>query len=116
MLNVVMSGSVLALVAWATVLDGWRSDPVRYLMVTVPSADKIGHFAIYGALALTLGLAIGHVSRRLAWWFAPTLAWLVGFADEVRQIGERGRDAGLSDLLANTIGVGIAAIILFRRR
>lgn len=90
-------------------------DVLRWFLIEVPYADKIGHIVLYGALAWFLGVLLQKLSLRWAWIVGPTLSWGIGFLDEVRQIGLRGRDAGFSDLLANTIGVLVAAWLVRRR-
>jgi len=109
-------GALVALGVWGTVFEGWRSGIIRDLLVYTPFGDKIGHFVVYGVLALVFGWFAHRRLPQSAWLIGPTAAWFLGFADEVRQIGLMGRDAGLPDLIANTLGVALAAYILFRRR
>lgn len=114
-LTAAAAGLVAAFGIWATAFDGWRTDIIRSLLLE-PGADKVAHVIVYGALALLFGLVVERASRRIAWIVGPSLAWVVGFADELRQLGIRGRDASLDDLLANTIGVLVVALVLYVSR
>ena len=109
-------GGLLALGVWGTVFEGWRSGVIRDLLIYTPFGDKVGHFLVYGVLALVFGWLGQRRLPQVAWIIGPTVAWFLGFADEVRQIGLMGRDAGFPDLIANTLGVALAAYILYRRR
>ena len=110
------AGAVLLLGVWATVFEGWRTDFIRSFIINTPSGDKIGHVFLYGLLALAFGWASERAWPRMAWLIGPTVAWWLGFADEFRQAGIRGRDTSVADLVANTIGVSVVAIALYGRR
>lgn len=112
----IVVAALVAGVAWLAVFEAGSSRLVRDLLLVTPYGDKIGHFIVYGALAFAIGELWRRFSARTAWIFGPAFAWALGFADEVRQVGIRGRDASLPDLIANTIGIAVAAMLLYRRR
>ena len=113
--GVAAAGLVAAFGIWASALGGWRTDPIRSILLE-PGADKIAHVVLYAALTLVLGLAIERIALKSAWVIGPMLAWGIGVADELRQAGERGRDASVEDLVANGVGITAVALILFLRR
>lgn len=109
--------ALLGLLVWFTVLDGWRSAPFRGLLRDLPQSDKIGHFAIYGSIALFAALLAKHPARIR---MAAAAVMLVGIVDEFRQLGEFGRTYSLGDIVANGLGilagVTVAKIILHWRQ
>jgi len=108
-----VAASVAVLLSWATAFGGDRATFIRDGLELAPAGDKVGHLLLYGALALSLGWAI-HRWRPRVWIITgPTIAWTVGFIDEVRQKGIQGRDADFEDLLANSLGVTLAFGLLF---
>ncbi len=110
-----VAGVVAALGVWATLFDSWRADAFRDLLLA-PGADKVGHFIVYAALALAVGLVLERAWARGAWLVGPSVAWFVGLAEELRQAGVRGRTASVEDLVANTLGVVVVAVVLLYRR
>jgi len=74
--------------------------------------DKFGHIGLSCLLALGLGLLLLRWIPRSWPIVGPSIAWVLGFAEELRQRGVPGRDADFNDLLANTVGVLLALVVL----
>ena len=74
----------------------------------VGGLDKWGHALAYGVLATWF---MGFYPRGRRWRVAVWL-FLLGASLEVAQAGMRiGRTGELADLIANTVGIGIGAIV-----
>lgn len=80
------------------------------------SIDKIGHFAIYGALA-TAVVRLPALSRwpLLGAWWAILLASAYGLGDEVRQSFTIVRLFEWADWVADTLGAALAVWLYLRR-
>ncbi len=79
------------------------------------SQDKIGHFAVYGALA-TAWVRCGQPGQRpTAFWMALAFGWAAGFGllDELHQSRVPGRFFEWADWLADVLGAG-TAVALYR--
>lgn len=80
------------------------------LIEDVPMQDKGVHFVEYGVLGVFLAFACNATwptaQRRylLAWW----LTWALGLVDELHQLYVPGRSADALDLLADSLGAGLA--------
>lgn len=77
--------------------------------------DKIAHFIAYGALSFALSLWFSREEWRANPWKVAftviTIASLYGAVDEFHQSFVPGRDMSAWDLMADTIGAGIGAIM-----
>lgn len=86
----------------------------------IPFFDKIGHFAIYGLLALTV-LYIPSQAARLSrpkTIVAVTVLFctLFGITDEFHQSFVPGRDVSPADIAADTCGAAAAGLLWLQRR
>lgn len=79
----------------------------------IPSPwDKLAHALTFGTIALSLWLAV-----RQRWLGACAgAAFAIAIYDEWRQLYLPGREADLLDLLANTVGIVLAALLANRLR
>ncbi|MDR1788973.1 MAG: VanZ family protein [Opitutaceae bacterium] len=87
-------------------------------MPPVFSFDKVAHFFVFGLVA-TLILRQLATTRRPA-LLAVLLTSLYGALDEIHQAFTPGRDAGVADWIADTLGASVAALVhtrwpLYRR-
>jgi VanZ family protein len=104
------------LLIWGTAFGGRSFGPIRALLVALPYGDKVGHFALYGTIALALGLL---AQKRTHLVGAGLAVILIGVADEFRQLTESNRNFSAGDVLANLAGVClglIAALAVHRFR
>ncbi|MDP2247660.1 MAG: VanZ family protein, partial [Nitrosomonadales bacterium] len=62
--------------------------------------DKVAHFFTFAAITLLAGLSFRNRSLTLIFLLAVS----IGIADEVHQLFIAGREPGLGDLLADTLG------------
>jgi len=97
---------------WLTL--GWCGVVLVYLLCLMPSppiplsfayADKFEHLATYAMLMLWFG----QLSRR---WLAAVLLILMGVSIELLQGMGGVRMFELGDIVANTLGVGLGALLL----
>lgn len=119
MIRVVPTALLMALIAWviAQANQGERH-PWLDAFLSLPAADKFGHFMIYGLLAAcldatlrwrTLRLSAG---RQLPW--AAVLVLAFSLMEEASQLFTATRSPDLLDVLANLLGV-IAFSLLGRK-
>jgi len=79
-----------------------------------PPWDKVVHLLFYGSTATLAGLAFPRLSILII--ILGTIA--LGVADEIHQIFVPGRHPGFDDLIADAVGICIAALLIpmFRKR
>lgn len=106
--------AVSALLVWGTAFGGRSFGPIRAVLVALPYGDKVGHFGLYGAIAMGLGLLVTKRSQFAAVGLAVIV---VGVADEFRQLAEGNRNFSAGDVLANLAGIsfGLLAASAVRR-
>ena len=86
---------------------GRLGGPGRFDWLDLPYVDKLLHAGAFGILALLLALASG---RPL---LALVLASAYGVSDELHQLAVPGRSASGLDWLADTVGAGLVAAVVF---
>lgn len=107
---------LMALIAWviAQANTGERH-PWLDAFLRWPAADKIGHFMIYGLLAVCLDAAMRWRSIKLPQgWQLPWAGLLVlafSFMEEASQLFTTTRSPDVLDLLANLLGVGVFCLL-----
>lgn len=108
--NLAMSALFVASVAlvWGTALGGRSFSPVRTVLVALPYGDKVGHFVLYGTIALALALL---ARTRVHVAGAGLAVIVVGVADEFRQLTESNRNFSAGDVLANLAGVCLGLLV-----
>ncbi|MFO0944389.1 MAG: VanZ family protein [Planctomycetota bacterium] len=79
------------------------------LMNATPGGDKIAHAIAYAVLAFLLTRGFGH----RGWGIAITV--LYGLLDEYHQSFVPGRDAGLADWLADSLGAVVGSRLATKR-
>jgi VanZ family protein len=78
--------------------------------------DKAGHLALFCVLAMLWSLALSsYLPMAKAFRFALGAAILFGGFTELGQYFVPGRDVALLDFAANTLGVGLGAVIVYWR-
>lgn len=102
-----------ALVAVAMIGGLLRLGETSLAVGLIPSPwDKLAHALTFGTIALSLWLA-----ARQRWLGACVgIAFAIAVYDEWRQLYLPGREADLLDLLANTAGIALAALLAIRLR
>ncbi len=86
---------------------GRLGGPGRFDWLDLPYVDKLLHARAFGILALLLTLASGHPLLALV------LASAYGVSDELHQVAVPGRSASGLDWLADTVGAGLVAAVVF---
>ena len=105
--RVVRALAVVAAIGLPVGLLWGGAQPVAVGLIPEPW-DKFAHAAVFGALAMAVGLASGWRGAR-AQWLGFAVAMLVGVADEWHQVFLPGRSAGLDDLTADAVGAALGA-------
>lgn len=111
-------------IAWIVYLADTGQDSIFFEVVKMlPLGDKLGHFVLFGLLALGANLALKHRGIRWGRWLVPAGALLVFFvaaAEELSQMFVSGRTCDITDLLADVAGIAsftvIGLFIAARRR
>lgn len=106
----------MALIAWVIVqANQGERHPWLDAFLRLPAADKIGHFMIYGLLAVCLDAALRWRTLQLAsGWQLPWAAVLVlafSFMEEASQLFTTTRSPDLLDVLANLLGVSAFSLL-----
>ena len=100
--------AVSALLVWGTAFGGRSFGPIRAVLVALPYGDKVGHFGLYGAIAMALGLLVSRRSHMVAVGLAVIV---IGLADEFRQLSEGNRNFSAADVLANLAGISVGLLV-----
>lgn len=95
------------LLIWGTGFDGRSFGPIRFLLVTTPYGDKVGHFVLYGAIAFALAIL---VRRPIPAAVGAMALVSIGIADEFRQRAVGGRNFDLLDIAANSVGICVGLL------
>lgn len=85
------------------------SQPVAAGLVPAPW-DKLAHMAAFSCLSVLLVVAM----RPRAIWYPVVWAAAVAVLDELHQLWLPGRQADLSDLVADGAGIGLVCFLLHR--
>jgi hypothetical protein len=96
------------LLVWGTAFGGRSFGPIRAILVALPYGDKVGHFALYGIIALALGVLAQTRTHLVG---AGLAVILIGVADEFRQLTESNRNFSAGDVLANLAGVCLGLLV-----
>jgi VanZ family protein len=76
----------------------------------IVSIDKVGHFAVFGLLAIL----IARTQPRKRWWWGFVIASAYGAADEWRQSFTPGRFVEFGDWIADTLGAAVGVAVYAR--
>ncbi len=102
-------------IAWIVYLADTGQDSIFFEVVKMlPLGDKLGHFVLFGLLALGANLALKHRGIRWGRWLVPAGALLVFFvaaAEELSQMFVSGRTCDITDLLADVAGIASFTVI-----
>ncbi len=108
------SGSIALLIGaamtliWGTVLGGYAWEPIRPILRALPYGDKVGHFALYGAITLATALLVRTRQQAIG---AAVAVILIGVGDEFRQLLEPRRNFSIGDVLANLGGISLGLLV-----
>lgn len=106
--------SVATLVVVAVTLNLFWHGAQPYAVGLIPTPwDKLAHSAVFGAVALLAGVAIGARSPH-SWTLGALAGCALALADEAHQLVLPGRQADVLDLVADLVGVALS-IWLARR-
>ncbi len=94
--------SATALLVWGTGFEARSFGPIRFLLRTMPYGDKVGHFVVYGVIVFALTIVLRSQIRSAC---GALSMFIVGIADEYRQLFDIDRNFELNDVLANTAGI-----------
>jgi len=102
-------------IAWIVYLADTGQDSIFFELVKMlPLGDKLGHFVLFGLLALGANLALKNRGIRWGRWLVPAGALLVFFvaaAEELSQMFVSGRTCDITDLLADVAGIASFTVI-----
>lgn len=106
----------MALLAWVILqANTGERHPWLDAFLRWPAADKLGHFVLYGLLAVCLDAAMRWRTIKLPQgWQLPWAAVLVlafSFMEEASQLFTSTRSPDVLDLLANLLGVGVFCLL-----
>ncbi len=96
-----------SLLVWGTGFEGRSFGPIRFLLQVTPYGDKVGHFVLYGSIVFALALL---AKRTVPAVIAAAMMFIIGVADEFRQLFVGGRNFDLKDIAANTLGICLGLI------
>jgi hypothetical protein len=105
-LSLVLTSMVLL---WGTALGGRSFAPVRAVLVALPYGDKVGHFVLYGIVALSGALLVRTRPQAAG---LGLFVILLGVGDEFRQLTENNRNFSAGDVLANLAGVSLGLLFV----
>jgi VanZ family protein len=95
----------LAVAAWMTLTVILSTFPVDEIQPSVPDADKLGHAAVYGVLALLCALAWHRHGSSQAAAIERAMALVLVFGALLEFVqGFVGRDPSMGDWLADGVG------------
>lgn len=104
--GVLVTASVL--LVWGTAFNGRSVGPFRAVLVALPYGDKVGHFVLYGTIALGAAFLVRSRTQVVA---LGLFVIALGIGDEFRQLTEPNRNFSAGDVLANLAGVSIALLV-----
>ncbi len=111
-------GPALALMLLIFVLSSFSRLP--HLPLRFELKDKVIHAIVYGLLGYLLNRAFFHqhrfsLGKKYSTWFAIGVAIVYGISDEIHQYFVPGRSMDIYDLLADTVGAILGALIFYFR-
>ena len=84
----------------------------------IPWGDKIGHFTLFGMLALLLNMAIKFCQIKIhtrRFHLGSVIVFVFAIIEEFSQLAFSTRTFDLVDMLFDLLGVGILSSIAFRK-
>ena len=100
---------------WMGVIYYLSSQPAESYPALFWGADKIVHMALFGVLGALLSFTFGLSRDRTSWSgvvIITVIVMLYGTIDEYHQSFVPGRSPGVDDIIADTIGGCMAALIV----
>ncbi|MEM6644262.1 MAG: VanZ family protein [Bacteroidota bacterium] len=95
-----------------------RSNFISEIGHSIPWGDKIGHFSLFGILALLLNTAIRFrqisIFRR-KFHLGSVIVFAFAIAEEFTQIAFSTRTFDLLDMLFDLVGIGVLSSVAFRK-
>ncbi len=105
-----------AFIGWIIIdADLGTKNPFIQFAHSIPYGDKIGHACIYGTMAILVTVASRFKTWSLAQlpiFYGTSLVLLFALAEEGTQYFFKTRSFDLYDVLADLIGISIAALML----
>lgn len=107
------------LIFYLSSIPGTGFPKLPFFLRNLP-VDKVVHFSLYFVLAIAM--IRGHPGEKIRFilwaWISLGFCVVYGITDEVHQYFVPGRDTSIFDLLADTLGAGVASwvsIVRFQR-
>lgn len=98
--------------------DNNQSNLIMEIGRSVPAGDKIGHFILFGLLALLLNMALRfrqiQISRR-RFHLGSVIVLTFAMIEELSQLGFESRTFDLVDMLFDLFGIGVLSSVAFRK-
>jgi uncharacterized membrane protein YhaH (DUF805 family) len=105
-------------ICWLIVLaDLDKENPILYIGHKVPFGDKIGHFMLYGLLALLINIALKFKKihyKNVSWLLGSSMVLIFAISEEFSQLAFESRTFDFVDMLFNVLGVLFLSSTLFR--
>jgi len=110
---------LLAFVIWVSYEADIGAENLFFTLVdSIPFGDKLGHIWLYGGLALLLNLGLKCRSFRFVDWriqWGSAVVLLFAILEELSQGFFAARTLDMGDILADIIGVYLAAFLISRK-
>ena len=111
--------SFFAFILWMIVSANMdHSNVISDVGKAVPYGDKVGHFTLFGTLALLLNMALGF--RQVGLWsrkfhLGSVLVLLFAVMEECTQLAFHSRTFDPVDILFDLIGISLLSSMVFRK-
>jgi len=106
-------------IIWMVVLaDINQENLIMKVGNAVPGGDKIGHFSLFGILALLLNIALKFRKiniRNRSFHLGSVVVFAFATLEEFSQLGFSTRTFDVTDMLFDLFGIGVFSSVAFRR-
>ncbi len=106
-------------ITWIIVQADLRNDNfIIKIGHAVPLGDKIGHFSLFGVLALLLNMAMGFKRIKIhvrAFHLGSVIVFAFAMVEEFSQLVISSRTFDLVDMVFDLLGIGILSSVAFRK-
>ena len=110
---------LFSFILWMVVsADTNQSNIIMDLGHSVPMGDKIGHFILFGILALLLNVSLSFRQIKIhkrRFHLGSIVVLVFAIAEECSQLGFSSRTFDFVDMLFDLLGIGLLSSVAFRR-